>query len=136
MKTAAQLDREIAEALSGEHYYFKIDRRGHRTIYGPFETRKDAEYAGYFAKPVADRDSEGAKGLLHVYFLRGVERYHPDEIKVFSRDPEEYGMKSFKLRLGAPPIHPSWRKLDKEFREELRDKDYDVYQRNFLQKIR
>ncbi len=131
-KTASQLDAEIAEALAGAHYYFTIDRKGHRTIYGPFETRKDAEYAGYFAKPVAERDKLGASGKIHVYFTSGVQRYDANEIKSLSNYPGEYGLKSFKLRRSPPPAHSSWRafdKADETFRQELRDKDYDLYQR-------
>lgn len=128
VKTASQLDAEIAEALAGEHYYVTIDRRGgHRTIYGPFETLKDAEYAGYFAKPVAERDSQSA----NIYFMRGVQRYDADEIRSLSDYPGEYDLKSVKLKRGNPPVHPSWRafdKTDKSFRLELRDKDYATYQ--------
>ena len=126
-KTAVQLDAEIAEALAGEHYYFTNDRKGHRTIYGPFETLKDAEYAGYFAKPVAERDSQSA----NIYFMRGVQRYNADEIRSLSDYPNEYDLKSVKLRRGSPPVHVSWRafdKTDKTFRQELRDKDYEHYQ--------
>ena len=126
-KTASQLDREIAEALAGEHYYFVIDRKGHRTIYGPFETLKDAEYAGYFAKPVSERDSMSA----NVYFMIGVQRYDADEIRSLSAYPAEYDLKSVKLRRGPPPVHASWRafdKTDKTFRQDLRDKDYEMYQ--------
>jgi hypothetical protein len=123
-KTAAQLDREIAEALAGEHYYFVVDRDEHRTIYGPYDTQKDAEYAGYFAKPVDERDSLSP----NVYFGRGVQRYDADEIKALSRDPGEYELKSFKLRRGAPPVHASWKKFDAEFRNYLRDSDYEKYQ--------
>lgn len=125
-KTAAQLDAEIAEALAGEHDYVVIDRRGgHRTIYRPFETRKDAEYAAYFTKPVAERDSHPP----NIYFMRGVQRYDAEEIKTFQHYPQEYDFKSFKLRRGPPPMHPSWRKFDAEFRTYLRDNDYDLYQR-------
>lgn len=129
-KTAAELDSEIAEALAGLHYYYVIDRRGHRTIYGPFDTRKDAEYAGYFAKPADERDELGAKRLLRVYFGRGVQGYDGNEIRSLLDDPGEWvpGLKSAKLKKGPPPVHPSWKefdKRDKTFRLELRDKDYD-----------
>jgi len=124
-KTPAQLDAEIAEAIAGLHYYFVIDRAGqHRTIYGPFETQKEAEYAGYFAKPVTERDSQTA----NIYFMRGVNRYDDDEIKSLLRYPEEYELKSAKLRRGAPPMHPSWKQFDAESRSYLRDSDYDTYQ--------
>ena len=127
-KSSAELDREIAEALAGAHYYFTIDRRGgHRTIYGPFDTRKDAEYAGYFAKPVAERDSQPA----NIYFMRGVQFYDADEIRSLRDYPTEYDLKSVKLKRGNPPVHPSWRefdKTDKTFRYDLRDKDYEMYQ--------
>lgn len=127
-KTAAQLDKEIAEAFTGEHYYFVIDRRGHRTIYGPFATLKEAEYAGYFAKPVAERDSEAAAGKTTHLFVRGVQHYDAGDIRTLSDYPEEYELKSVKLRRGPPPMHPSWRKFDQEFRDYLRDKDYEMYQ--------
>ena len=128
-KTAAELDREIAEALADEHYYYVIDRRGHRTIYGPFDTLKDAEYAGYFAKPAAERDEHAAKRMLRSYFSRGVQRFDGNEIRSIIDDPGEWvpGLKSAKLKKGPPPVHPSWRefdKRDKTFRPELRDKDY------------
>ena len=125
MKTAGQLEREIAEALAGEHYYFVVDRRGgHRTIYGPFDTLKDAEYAGYFAKPVADRDAHAAKGKLNIYFMTGVQRYDGNEIRSLGDYPTEWGIKSAKLRQGSPPMHSSWRAFGKESREWMRDKDY------------
>jgi hypothetical protein len=129
MRTA-KLARDIAEVLagtSGEAYYYLIDRNGHRTIYGPFPTRKDAEYAGYFAKPVADRDALGAAGRIDVYFLRGVQGYDAEEIRSLSRYPDEYQFKSVKLRKGSPPLHASWKKFDEEFRNELRDSDYERY---------
>lgn len=124
-KTAAQLDKEIAEAIAGEHYYVTIDRRGgHRTIYGPFETLKEAEYAAYFTKPVSERDSQPA----NIYFIRGVQRYDAGEIRYLRDYPEENDLKSVTVRRGSPPMHPSWRKFDAEFRTYLRDKDYDMYQ--------
>jgi len=46
--------------------------------------------------------------------------------------PNEYDLKSVKFRRGPPPVHASWRalnKTDKTFRQELRDKDYEHYQR-------
>jgi hypothetical protein len=126
-KTAAQLDAEIAEALAGPHYYFTIDRRGHRTIYGPFPTLKDAEYAGYFAKPVSERDSQSA----NIYFMRGVQYYDAGEIQSLRDYPTDYDLKSVKLKRGDPPVHPSWKafdKTDKTFRQDLRDRDYEMYQ--------
>lgn len=126
-KSPKQLDAEIAQALAGAHYYVTIDRKGHRTIYGPFDTRKEAEYAGYFAKPVAERDSTPANS----YFRKGVQRYDGNELWSLASYPEEYDLKSVNLRQAAPPVHPSWRafdKTDKTFRYYLRDKDYELYQ--------
>jgi hypothetical protein len=131
-KTPAQLDREIAAALKRRDapgatgdYYYVTDRGAHRTIYGPYETQKDAAYAAYFHKPVADRDATPA----HIFFGRGVQQYDDEEIRSIVRNPQEYvpGLKSAKLVRRAPPMHASWKKLgDNEFRQHLRDKDYDL----------
>ena len=133
-KTPGQLDREIAAALkrrdapaaSGDYYYV-ADRGAHRTIYGPYETQKDAAYAAYFHKPVTERDATPA----NIFFGRGVQQYDDEEIRSIVRNPEEYvpGLKSAKLVRRAPPMHASWKKLgDDEFRQYLRDKDYETAQ--------
>lgn len=132
MKSPAQLDAEIASSLtkrdapaaSGD-YYYAADRGGHRTIYGPYATQKDAEYAAYFHKPVAERDSTPA----NIFFKRGVQQYDEDEIESLTRYPKEWELTSAKLVRRAPPMHASWKKLgDDEFRQYLRDKDYDLAQ--------
>lgn len=126
------LEREIAWALAGppaSAYYYVVDRGRNRTIYGPFDTEKEAEYGGYFAKPVTERDKQLAKRAAHVYFMRGVQNYSAEEIKSLQRYPEEFELKSVQLRAGSPPMHASWKAFDKDFRDELRDKDYADYQR-------
>ena len=124
-KTPAQLDREIARslrkwdapAMRGDHYYV-ADRGGHRTIYGPYETQREAELAGYFHKPVTDRDATPA----HIFFMRGVQEYTGDEIEALTHSPEEWGFKSVKLSRRAPTMHASWRAFDAEFRQYLRER--------------
>ena len=96
-KTKAQLDREIAEALAGDAYYYVIDRRANRTLYGPFATRKEAEYAGYFAKPVSERDSQPANR----YFNIGVQRFDADEIRSLRDTPRRIRDEE---RVAAPRI--------------------------------
>jgi hypothetical protein len=132
-KRSTQLDREIAAALgkrdapaaSGDYYYV-ADRGKHRTIYGPYATRKDAAYAGYFHKSVADRDATPA----NIFFMLGVQGYDEDEIKSLIRYPTEFELASAKIVRRAPPMHASWKKLgDDAFRQELRDKDYDLAER-------
>jgi hypothetical protein len=122
-KTPKQLDAEIAAALTASAgYYYVADRGGHRTLYGPYMTQRGAEFAGYFHKPVADRDATPA----NVFFMRGVQQYNEDEIKSLTRDPEEWGFKSVKLAHRAPPMHASWKKLgDDDFRQYLRNEDYE-----------
>jgi hypothetical protein len=128
-KTAAQLDREIDAALAEQHrrgaYYYTTDRGGRRTIYGPFSTQREAECAGYFAKSVPERDRDPA----HLHFMRGVQRYDVEEIRGLLRYPDEYSLRSATLRAGPPPLHPSWGEFDEDFRTELRDRDYELYQR-------
>jgi len=125
-----QIDREIAAAL-GLHtvpvgtgnYYYVADRGRQRTIYGPYATSKDAAFAGYFHKPVADRDKTPA----NIFFSRGVQEYDEDEIASLLNDPGEYDFKSVKLVHRAPPMHASWKKLgDDEFRQYIRNKDHEL----------
>lgn len=105
-KTPAQLDREIALSLRKcdapartDGHYYVADRGKHRAIYGPYETRRDAEFAGYFHKPVVDRDSTPA----NLFFTRGVQEYTGDEIASLRGSPEEWGFKSVKLSRSASP---------------------------------
>ena len=124
-----QLEREIAFALakrdapaaSGDYYYV-TDRGKHRTIYGPYASQKDAEFAGYFHKAVTARDTTPA----NVFFKLGVQQYDDEEIKSLLRYPGEYELASAKLVRRAPPMHASWKTLgDAAFRQYLRTEDYD-----------
>ena len=128
-KTPAQLDREIDAALgrsgapaASGNYYYVVDRGRHRTLYGPYETRKDAAYAAYFHKPVSERDSMPA----NIFFSRGVQYYDEAEVEMLRDVPGDYDLKSVKLIRRAPPMHASWKESDAEFRQYLRDKDYET----------
>lgn len=101
--------------------YYVVDRNHHRTLYGPYNTRQQAELASYFNKPVADRDSTP----LHILFAKGVQTYTKDEIEAFVHSPKEWGLKSVKISRKEPPMHPSWKELSAEFRQYLRDSDQE-----------
>jgi hypothetical protein len=138
-KTSSQLNREIAGALEDQDtvvgdgdFYYVSDRGADRTIYGPYATRRDAEMAGYFHKPVTDRDSVA----LNLYFPRGVQEYTTDELQSLVRSPEEWTAMDGRRRLESvrvvrrsPPLHASWKRFDAEFRQHIRDEDRDLADR-------
>lgn len=132
-KTYTQLDREIEAALGlavapigAGNYYYVADRGGRRTLYGPYVTRKEAAFASYFHKPVTVRDKTPA----NIFFALGIQEYDGDEIRSLIRYPSEYDFKSVKIVDRAPPMHGSWKKLgDDEFRQYLRNSDWDLAER-------
>lgn len=131
-KSSKQLDTEIAAALSrsddapaapGEFYYAVYPDDAHLKLYGPYETWKDAAFAGYFHKSKDERlrALRTRNGAIN-FFANGVEQHSADAVKTLMSYPREHGYKSVKLVHRAPPMHTSWKSNAEGFSsvEELR----------------
>ena len=118
-KSAKQLDTEIAHALSkvgeapaatSEFYYAVYPDDEHLKLYGPYETWKDAVFAGYFHKSADERTRVMRTRNGTVNFLaNGVEQHSADAVKTLTSYPREHGYKSVKVMRRAPPMHASWK---------------------------
>ena len=127
-KSAKQLDAEIAHALSkaGEFYYAVYPDDEHLKLYGPYDTWKDAAFAGYFNKSQDERLRvlRTKRGALN-FFANGVEQRSEDEIKTLLSYPREFKLKSVKVVRRAPPMHASWKSYDEDMRQFARNKDWE-----------
>lgn len=119
-KSSKQLDKEIAAALSrisdapaktGDFYYAVYPDDEHLKLYGPYETWKDAAFAGYFNKSAEERERLFRRTSPIHFFANGVEQHNEDEIQVLTRYPHTFKFKSVKIVHRAPPRHASWKSL-------------------------
>lgn len=117
-KSSKQLDNEIAAALSrisdapaktGDFYYAVYPDDEYLKLYGPYETWKEAAFAGYFNKSADERERVLRKMKAIHFFANGVEQHNEDEIQTLTRYPHAFKLKSVKIMRRAPPMHASWK---------------------------
>lgn len=145
-KSSRQLDAEIAVALSrageapaatGEFYYAVYPDDGHLKLYGPYETWKDAAFAGYFHKSTDEREhalrrmtaqewraSKRIRNPALNLFANGVEQHDKDAIQTLIHYPREFKLKEVKIVRRAPPMHASWKLQSADSRQRTRDMDW------------
>jgi hypothetical protein len=133
-KPAKQLDSEIAAALSkigdapaatGEFYYAVYPDDEHLKLYGPYETWKDAAFAGYFHKSADERARvlRTRNGAIN-FFGNCVEQHNTDAIKALISYPREFKLKSVKIVRRTPPMHASWKQHTADSRQIHRNMDW------------
>ena len=134
-KSAKQLDAEITAALhrigdapasTGDFYYAVYPDDENLKLYGPYETLKNAAFAGYFHKPADERGRllRTRNGAINLFAI-GVEKHDEDGIKTLLSYPREFKLKSVKLLRRVPPMHASWKTQDEDLRQFTRDKDWE-----------
>lgn len=145
-KSSKQLDAEIAVALSGigeapiatgEFYYAVYPDDEHLKLYGPYETWKDAAFAGYFHKSTDERehalrrmtaqewrDSKRIRNPYINFFGNGVEQHDEEAIQTLIHHPRAFKLKEVKIIRRTPPMHPSWKRHSADWRQGSRDTDW------------
>lgn len=117
-------DAPVDAKSSPKGFYIQKNVDGEQVFYGPYATEAEANRAGYFTNPQADRDAAltGPKSTGR-YRPRGLGEYDANEVAGVLDDPGAFSYKGARYGGKEAPVDPSWNKFKKEDQDYLYGRD-------------